>query len=1367
MDIKRLAISLFGMRLPRRRKPHTRNGRLRGERLESRRVLTFAFPLGSTGIDYCKDVAVDPAGNVIAAGYFSGTVDFDPGPGVANRSAVGVSDNFLAKYDSQGNHLWSFRTGGAAADLPHSVVVDTAGNIYTAGYFTGMNVDFDPGVGQALRNSNGARDAYVAKYSADGAYQWCVTFGNTAAGNATNDEAYDLRVDSAGNVYVIGSFEGTINVGGSPLVSAGGRDAFLAAYGPSGSYRWSKAFGGSGEDNGYAVAVDSAGNVYAAGGFTANVAVGGASLTNRGGTDIFLAKYDSSGNHLWSQSMGGTTSADMVRPGGLEIDSQNRVYLCGSYGGLADFNPSPTAVNNLTSTGSGNWFLARYEASGAYVWAIGVGGTGTSGPDGAHRMAIDPSGDVFVTGFFTDQNVDFDPGPGTALLSSRGTGAGTTDVFVARYTPLGSYVWARGFGDAVAGSDLFSLGGGIEVEPGGTVLVAGRQYGTIDYAPANGSKLVASAGQSDGFLVRLDRDGLLFGVPTNVTLSPASIAEDLPIGSAIGSLSTADPDAGDRFTYALVPGGGDSGNGSFTIVGDELRTADILDFESQAAYSIRVRTTDSGGLFFERVLVVTVADAAEDSILDVVAGETLIAPSLPGSSARLVKRGAGTLILDAATGCSGGTVIEAGTVIVRTPLACARGTVTVKSGAILALDVDDSLIPLERLVVEPGGYVDFGSGSITVAPGGITLSEVEALLAAGAASGWVGSGFGTRWAGHVPGGGLGWLAGDGGALTIGFAAIGDVNLDGVVDVLDIADIVSAGRYDTASPASWAEGDSNYDGVVDILDVAALLASGHFDRGRYGPASASASSPRYSPATEVALGARDDSTGIQPIRFTLSWANSWRTDINYDALWIFVKYRRPDGPWQHATLSAETVRHSTGSAGSAATLVPAADGRGAFFHRSISGAGIGAFSSRGVEIGWAYAADGVPFGQAVEVAVHAIEMVLVPEGAFSVGDGTDGSGDPGNVLQGQLRRTESNSPFVINSEAALTLGGRTAGNLTSSGGATPPDDFNVLTVQQLPAAYPKGYQAFWCMKHELTQGQYVDFLNSLTYDQQAGVTRQLTATPQYASVSPSAAVGTKAITTPQGNSSFRNFVEIATPGVPGGLPAVYGVDADENSIYDEPADGGSIACGYLTWLDGCAYADWAGLRPMSQLEFEKACRGNAQPLANEFAWGTNVRIAATGLVNPGTAREAAANAEANVCAANLIQGPVRVGMFQKPGRTRAQSGATYYGILDMSGNVWERVAGLGRQEGRSFVPNHGDGSITASGYADVAGWTGNVGGVVSSGVGTGFVGGNFFRTEDFNGVYFNYALLRTSGRLYGNTADSVRFSGNGFRCVRSA
>lgn len=473
----------------------------------------LVLQFGSTTIDYCKDLAVDGAGNVILAGYFSGTVDFDPGAGTTELTAVGVADNFLAKYGAAGALQWAVRFGGVGADLPHSVRVDSAGDIYAAGYFSGVNVDFDPGPGQTLRTSNGLWDVYVAKFTSAGGFAWVVTGGGSA-----NDEAFDLRLDPTGNVYVIGSFEGTLNLGGSPLVSAGARDIFMAKFSTTGAHVWSARYGDTGADNGYAITVDGSGNVFAAGAFSGSVSVGGAALANAGGQDIYLARYDTSGAHTWSGSMGGTSSADLPRPGGIEVDDSNRLYLCGSYGGLADFNPSPLVSNTLTSTGSGNFFVARYRAmDGVYEWALGVGGAGTSGPDGAHRMAIDPDGNVYVTGFFTNSNVDFDPGPGTALLSASASGAGTTDVFVAKYTVDGTYAWAHGYGPSLAEDDLNSLGGGIELTGDNGVLVAGRFFGTVDWDPGPATQNRTPAGESDMFLVKYTTDGALWDPPNGAT----------------------------------------------------------------------------------------------------------------------------------------------------------------------------------------------------------------------------------------------------------------------------------------------------------------------------------------------------------------------------------------------------------------------------------------------------------------------------------------------------------------------------------------------------------------------------------------------------------------------------------------------------------------------------------------------------------------------------------------------------------------------------------------------------------------------------------------------------------------------------------
>ena len=161
------------------------------------------------------------------------------------------------------------------------------------------------------------------------------------------------------------------------------------------------------------------------------------------------------------------------------------------------------------------------------------------------------------------------------------------------------------------------------------------------------------------------------------------------------------------------------------------------------------------------------------------------------------------------------------------------------------------------------------------------------------------------------------------------------------------------------------------------------------------------------------------------------------------------------------------------------------------------------------------------------------------------------------------------------------------------------------------------------------------------------------------------------------------------------------------------------------MDGAAYADWAGLRPMTELEFEKACRGNQTPVPDEFAWGTTSITAATGISNDGAANEVPSNAGAN-CAVGFgagINGPLRVGSFATSSSTREQAGASFYGIMELSGNLWERPVTIGNVGGRLFTGTLGDGSLSAAGNATNGDWPGINAGEVTGASGSGFRGGD--------------------------------------------
>jgi formylglycine-generating enzyme required for sulfatase activity len=228
-----------------------------------------------------------------------------------------------------------------------------------------------------------------------------------------------------------------------------------------------------------------------------------------------------------------------------------------------------------------------------------------------------------------------------------------------------------------------------------------------------------------------------------------------------------------------------------------------------------------------------------------------------------------------------------------------------------------------------------------------------------------------------------------------------------------------------------------------------------------------------------------------------------------------------------------------------------------------------------------------------------------------------------------------------------------------------------------------------------------------------------------------------------------------PGVPTTIPAVYACNLDGDALYDEPEDGQNIACNYLSWADLAAYLDWAALRPMTELEYEKAARGTLAPVANEYAWGSaSIITGATGISNAGLTNETASNVGAN-CAyggAAGVQGPMRVGNFGQGVNTRTGVGASYYGIMDLSGNLWERPVTVGNAAGRAFTGVHGNGVIDATGNADASNWPN------TTATGAGFRGGHW----NSNAVF-----LRVSDRYYAANTVSNRLYSYGGRGVRVA
>ena len=277
---------------------------------------------GGTSTDEANDIRIDGDGNVVITGKFWGTANFG---GPASLTSNGAYDVFVAAYDSDGSHIWSRGFGSTGGDDGRGVIFDADGNVLVTGYVAG-STDF----GGGNLTVSGAADAFLAKYGPTGAHLWSDTHGGTGAeiGNA-------VAADGDGNVLLAGQFNGIGNFGGANLVSAGNEDCFLAKYDANGAHQWSYRFGNVNHCIGWAVAADGAGNVVFTGQMTGNVDFGGGLLMGLLGTNVFLVKLDPAGAHLWSQTFGASQTSDVGR--GLAVDAANYVCLTGHFDGTIDF----------------------------------------------------------------------------------------------------------------------------------------------------------------------------------------------------------------------------------------------------------------------------------------------------------------------------------------------------------------------------------------------------------------------------------------------------------------------------------------------------------------------------------------------------------------------------------------------------------------------------------------------------------------------------------------------------------------------------------------------------------------------------------------------------------------------------------------------------------------------------------------------------------------------------------------------------------------------------------------------------------------------------------------------------------------------
>jgi hypothetical protein len=469
-----------------------------------------------------------------------------------------------------------------------------------------------------------------------------------------------------------------------------------------------------------------------------------------------------------------------------------------------------------------------------------------------------------------------------------------------------------------------------------------------------------------------------------------------------------------------------------------------------------------------------------------------------------------------------------------------------------------------------------------------------------------------------------------------------------------------------------------------------------------------------------------------IEFQISWKLSWHNETNWDAAWVFAK--DPSRGFQHVALthdSGELIRNHLSDQPEPGFDV-SDDQLGVFIYRGQQRSERGS-NNWSVRVEWDYAASDYTIDELPEsVEMYAIEMVYVPDGPFETGDPL-GKNGPDNAF------------FSLNEDSTGTY------RVTSSEAISVCDEDGSLCYQNqygrgrggdqkgpIPAEYPNGYDAFYLMKYKISQGQYAEMLNTLSDLQTAN----------------------RAIF---GSSAYEDR---------GTIKRVNGRYVAENP---------DRACNYLGWEDGALFADWAGLRPFTELEYEKAARGPVEAVANEYAWGTTSITHGDTLFNPngimadredgdeyirGNAnyrpqdRDFSVREETIFIGGDGGIGPLRIDIFETRAHRinaeniREASGAGYYGALGLTGGLFERIVTVGNERGRAFTGSHGDGNINYSGYAGntVEDWPSRSG------------NGLALRARNYA---FDTRRLQMANRGFGQYSATYRARGMGFRAARTS
>ena len=435
------------------------------------------YPFGSI-TSSIPNVVCDASNNILIAGVFNQTSDFDPSAAAVNItiSSITTTATFIAKYDSNGNYSWVKRLSSSNKGITFN---NSSSNITIFGTFSNTNpIDFDPGTPvYTLSSTNGTN--YFATYDLNGNF----VYANNIKPTITN-----LISNETQGIFVTGYFSGTNDFDPSSLGVANQfsvlTNGFIAKYDTNGAYVNVKPIGGNKVSNytGNFISTDGAGNIYRAGNLSATTDLDPSSSTfnvsSPSGSGIFISKYTPSGSFIWGNTVPGSEGT-LLLISVMNTDTNGNTYVIGS----AD-------ANGVLSS-----FLLKYDPNGNNVWTKQINGS----INATRRIVFDALGNFYVSGTITGATaIDFDPSPfGTNLLNPNNRQV----IYIAKYSPQGEHLWAKTL--TQSGSDSYEYLYDFQIR-NNSLYVVGRIFGNI----INFSPTVSYLNVSDnGFAAQYDLSG--------------------------------------------------------------------------------------------------------------------------------------------------------------------------------------------------------------------------------------------------------------------------------------------------------------------------------------------------------------------------------------------------------------------------------------------------------------------------------------------------------------------------------------------------------------------------------------------------------------------------------------------------------------------------------------------------------------------------------------------------------------------------------------------------------------------------------------------------------------------------------------------